>query len=363
MSGEAGGSRKYWPSEAHFVKSADPLRVLHVGVGNRGQWPLAACGKSENFASAALCDVSQRALAEARKQTGIGSYSCFQSLEQALTELGASLDCAIICSPTRFHVLQAELCLKAGLSVLVEKGMAPGWYSACHLVAAAREAKGRACVAQNYRYNSVEQTVRQALSDPEHPAHPGRVHQVTYNQQRVRPEPRTLDYPFASVWDMSCHHFDTLSFWFGALSHCTAFAWQATWSAYQHASNTSAHLEYENGVVVHYLHTHDAARAGIALEIHGERGCLSFTQADNGDSEVSFSARPAEQFAVCPRSEVPLAQADGEAALLQDCHAYFSGGQEPGVSVSNNLETMAACEMMVRSIKGNRRVSRRELDA
>ena len=36
---------------------------------------------------------------------------------------------------------------------------------------------------------------------------------------------------------------------------------------------------------------------------------------------------------------------------------------EPGVSVRHNLETMAACEMMVRSITERRECFRKELDS
>jgi len=37
-------------------------------------------------------------------------------------------------------------------------------------------------------------------------------------------------------------------------------------------------------------------------------------------------------------------------------------GVEPGVSVRNNLETLAACEMTVRSIERGRTIRREELD-
>jgi hypothetical protein len=36
-------------------------------------------------------------------------------------------------------------------------------------------------------------------------------------------------------------------------------------------------------------------------------------------------------------------------------------GREPGISAANNLQTMAACEMMVRSIREQRAVRRVEL--
>jgi hypothetical protein len=54
--------------------------------------------------------------------------------------------------------------------------------------------------------------------------------------------------------------------------------------------------------------------------------------------------------------------AQGEAGLLRDFYTYVQGGAEPGVSVRNNLETMAACEMMVRSITERRECFRKELD-
>lgn len=345
-----------------------PLKVLHVGVGNRGSWPLRVCGGESGFVSAGLVDVDTEALQSAKALTGLADEHCFASLEQALQALGSQLDCAIVCSPTRFHVPQAERCLEAGLGVLVEKGMAPDWQSARHLaalvtkhsVANSTHQPVKACVAQNYRYNALERTIQAALTDPNHSAHPGRAHQVTYSHHRVRPEPRSLDYPFASVWDMSCHHLDNLSLWFGPLQRATAFAWRAIFSAYEHASNTSAHLEYANEVVVQYLHTHDAARGSQLLEVHGERGALTFSESAEG-KELRFSERPREQFGVRESSTVEWLPAEGERGLLRDFRDYLLGGPEPGISVANNLETMAACEMLVRSIQERRSCSRSEL--
>jgi hypothetical protein len=54
--------------------------------------------------------------------------------------------------------------------------------------------------------------------------------------------------------------------------------------------------------------------------------------------------------------------AQGEADLLRDFRAYILSGAEPGISARNNLETMAACEMMVRSITLKRTCRRAELE-
>lgn len=332
------------------------LRVLHVGVANRGTWPLKQCNASTGFQPATLCDVSTTALAAAREMTGLPESAVFTDFDDALRR--SDVDCAIICTPTVLHVPLAKRCIDAGLPVLIEKGMAPDWASATDLVRTAERAAAKVAVAQNYRYFPHERTIRRAIQDPTCEFHVGPVHLLTYSQNRVRPVPRTLTYPFASVWDMSCHHFDNLLAWLGRIREMTAFSWRADWSAYEHDNNTTAHLLFEGGTRVHYIHTHDASRSSLEVQVHGERGAL-FRQGD----ELTFSLRPTEQFGTRPVTTVPLEPGNGEADVLRDFHRYVTTEIEPGISARNNLETMAACEMMVRSITGRRMVARGELES
>jgi predicted dehydrogenase len=333
------------------------LKVLHVGVSNRGKWPLEKCDASSGFASHALCDVTEAALAEARTITGLPTSACFTSVDEAIARGGA--DCMIVCAPTILHVPLAKKAIAAGLPVLVEKGMAPTWADALELVRVVRSANAIVAVAQNYRYNPVERTIRAAIRDPDHSAHVGEVHLVQYAQNRVRPFVRTLSYPFASVWDMSCHHFDSLADWFGPIASMHAHAWGASWSAYEHPNNTAGHFTFANGTTCcHYLHTHDAARSSVDIQIHGSRGALVFD-----GSKLTFNERPLEQFGTRDIVDVPMVAAHGERDVLRDFHAYITDGIEPGISARNNLETMAACEMMVRSVTLGRTVTRSELDA
>jgi predicted dehydrogenase len=335
------------------------LKVLHIGVSNRGEWPLRHCNASTGFVPAALCDVSEAALAGARAKTGLPESACFTDADRAIRE--SKVDCVIVCAPTVHHVPLAKKAIDAGLPVLIEKGMAPDFASAQHLAEHARSKRAIACVAQNYRYNPIERTICRAINDPSSPAYVGEVHQISCSQQRVRPDPRTLTYPFASVWDMSCHHFDNLQYWLGAPAlSMTAHSWRADWSKYPHDSNTFAHIVYANAArtAVHYLHTHDAARASLEVQVHGSRGALVWRQ-----REIDFSLRPTEQFGSRPIEPVSLETTGGEADLLRDFHRYITEGVEPGISVRNNLEIMAACEMMVRSIMHRRTVERDELSA
>lgn len=333
-----------------------PLRVLHVGVSNRGEWPLRKCDAASGFVPALLCDVTPAALENARKITGLPESACFTDVDKAIASGGA--DCMIICAPTVLHVPLAKKAIAAGLPVLVEKGMAPDWASACDLVRTARDAGAIVAVAQNYRYGGAERTIWRAINDPAFEAYVGEVHLITYTQNRVRPVPRTLTYPFASVWDMSCHHFDNLHYWIGPLAEMTAFSWRARWSAYEHDNNTTAHMVFRNKTRVHYIHTHDVARSNLEVQVHGERGALVLRE-----NEITFNERPIEQFGSRPILPVPHEAHAGEAGVLRDFHAYITEGLEPGISARSNLETMAACEMMVRSITQQRTIRRDELES
>ncbi|EIQ00545.1 putative dehydrogenase [Opitutaceae bacterium TAV1] len=332
------------------------LKVLHVGVTNRGFWPIAHATPSTGFVPHALCDIDPAALDEARRRANLPAASCYTDFGEALARGGA--ECVIICTPTKFHVPMVMQAVEAGLPVLVEKGMAPDWASACRCAAFVQARNAIAAVAQNYRYRAVELTIRRALRDPSFEAWPGPVHQVSFSNQRVRPHPRTLDYPFASIWDMSCHHMDTLLDWFGPVASVTAHAWRAGWSPYtRDEPNTSAHLVFANGAHVHYLHTHDAARSTYDIELHGERGALFLRE-----GRLQFNTRPEEQFGSRPVGEITPVVSEELDDLLRDFHKWITNGVEPGISVRHNLETMAACELLVRSISQKRTVARQELD-
>ena len=335
------------------------LKTLCVGVSGRGQWPLQTCCPEKGFQISALCDLDSSALEAGRELTSVSPSHCYSDYARALAK--AEADCVIICTPTVHHVPMARQALERGLPVLVEKGMAPDWETACQAVAFAREVNGIFCVSQNYRYKAVERTLHRVLHAADDPANVGEPYQLDYIQHRVRPEPRTLNYPFASVWDMSCHHFDNFLFWFGPVAEFTAHAFEAPWSNYPYPNNTSAFLRFENGVVVNYFHGHDSARSDFYCGLHGELGAVMARTDESGEQVLEFSHRPVEQWGRSETSAVPLAQAPNESGVLADFHSYIAEGIEPGISGNHNLEVMAMCQMMVISAEENRTVHRSEL--
>src|SRR5207248_2183334 len=119
-----------------------------------------------------------------------------------------------------------------------------------------------------------ERAIRAMLADKNHAHHPGDVRIVDYVHHRYRPDPRTLNYPYALVWDMGCHHVDSLSCWLGPAKRVTARSWNTPWSKYQHDANIAAIIEYESGAVCNYVLTHTATFNEWRVILQGERGAL-----------------------------------------------------------------------------------------
>jgi predicted dehydrogenase len=332
------------------------VRTIHVGVGGRGKWPVEIMGADPKFKPVAVVDMNPAFLADARAALKLPESAAFSDAATAFHSVDA--DAVVICTPTRTHASLARQAFEARKHVLVEKGMTMLWDEAKALVAEADAASVKFCVAQNYRYGSGERFIKRAIDDASHPHHPGAVKIAEYVHHRYRPEPRTLDYPFAMVWDMSCHHVDSLSNWLGPPTRVTAKTFNPPWSKYAHDANITATIEYASGAVCAYTLTHSATISDWHVILQGERGALRTYDVKG----VQFYPRPDAQLAGSPpvACDVPPGPKT-EQGVADDFHRYITDGTEPGISGRQNLNTLAVCEMLVRSATLGRPVTRDEL--
>jgi predicted dehydrogenase len=337
------------------------LRTIHVGVGGHGQWTSDVLGKDPKFKPVALVDTNAAALRVAQyrlNEMGHKSVPGFSGLTGALSQIEA--DALIICTPTKTHAEYARMGFAVNMHVLVEKPMTIDGAEAKALVAEADAAWVKFCVAQNYRYTAVEQTISYILAHPDHPHYPGEIRIADYVHHRYRPEPRNLDYPFAMVWDMSCHHMDSLSRWLGKAKQVTARSYAAPWTQYVHDANVSAFIEYESGAICNYVLTHDATMYQWRIALQGERGALVLTNHD----KLRFYGKPGQQLASAEAESLDCEVMDcpvPEACIADDFFKYVVEDVEPGISGRRNLRTMAMCEALVRSAKNKRPVELAEL--
>ena len=325
-----------------------PIRTIHVGVGRRGRWPLEVLTADPRFQPVALVDVSAELLVEARALTGLDEAASCSQLEAALAAVPA--DAVIICTPTAFHGPLARQAFQAGKHVLVEKGMTTNWQDAVALVAEAESADVRFCVSQNYRYRTEVQTLKAAVASGAY----GTPHLIDLVHHRYRPTPRTLDYHFAMVWDMSVHHLDNLVFCFGPVAEVTARSFTTPWSQYSHDAGVSGVLHFASGAVATYAMSHIASFNDYRLVVQSAEGVLTWDGED-----WQWQATPQADFGSAqPPQAVPHAPAPArsEQGVIDAFYRYIADGVEPGISGRNNLEVLRACEMLCRSSQEQRTV-------
>lgn len=332
------------------------IRTIHVGVAARGTWPLDVMGKDERFEPVALVDLSQDALDAGRAMVGLGADRCFNDLSRAIDTVDA--DAVILCTPTKTHGPLSRVAFDRGKHVLVEKGMTMDFAEAIDLVAHARGAGVKFCVSQNYRYTPVERTITHLLNTPDHPHHPGQPMIVDYVHHRYRPEPRTLNYPDAMIWDMSCHHVDSLACWLGEARSVQARSWNAPWSKYEHDSNITAVIEYASGAICNYTLTHSATYSQYSVVLQGQRGALRAFDVKG----VQFYPCPQKQLGASSPVDCQIVSTErSEQGVASAFYDYIARDIEPGISGRLNLHTLAVCEMLARSARENRLVTREEL--
>jgi predicted dehydrogenase len=86
----------------------------------------------------------------------------FASLEEGLEQ---NPTVAMICSPTRFHLEQAGLCLKQGCALFIEKPLADRWQAVSKFVKMAASARRPVLVGCNFRFHPGLQLLKQLLEE------------------------------------------------------------------------------------------------------------------------------------------------------------------------------------------------------
>ena len=321
------------------------LRAILVGVGGRGIWPVRRTVAHPDITAVAMVDKNAEHLGAAAAINGLPESRWFTDLETALQAV--ECDAVIICTPTVTHAPLSELAFRYGKHVLVEKALTHDFQQAVELVQKAKAAGVHFCVAQNYSWMRHNEMVRTILSDPAHPFYPGEVAMIDIHCYRYRPEPRTMTYPWAMVWDMTCHHADMLLYWFPEpIQVLWAHSFNPSWSRYPYHSNITATLKVGESVHCNYLLFHSSTLSETRVIIQGDRGVLEITN----QRELLFHPQPPAQLQVATpvKCELPeTISADGVEEMLQSFCDLVLRGKETRISASNNLRILAVCREMI----------------
>jgi len=330
------------------------LRVILVGVGGHGQWAVELFGKDPKFNPVAVVDTNTTTAKVAQyrlQEMGRKGVSVFSGLTGALSQVEA--DALVICTPTSTHAEYCHMGFSVSMHVLVESCMTTEWGKAKQLVEEAAAAWSKFCVVQRDRYSAIEQTMRYILKTPHHPAFPGEPKRASFVQHSTLKEGGVLDESITGACDLIGRHADSLAAWLGPVKKVTGQLSRAPWSAWIHDSEFRATIEYGTKAVCDYWLWFDAAIPRDEVVLEGERGALAMVS----HAELYFYPRDGSDVQIVEVMESPLS----EQAIADEFFEYIVKEVEPAISGKSNLQTLAVCEMIIRSAKAGRTVERSEL--
>lgn len=338
-------------------RPAAPLRVLQVGLGNRGRMWASIIEGRDDVTHSGVVDVDPARLEAFRWSHP--DIPVFPALETALasTEGGAVL----LVTPPSDRLIQARRIFAAGLPLLAEKPLTLDLGEAVQIVELARQAELPLMVGLNFRYLPVSRKTRELIAR-KILGEPG-FGQFVYlrNRDGRRPElnkyPLTMRHPM--MLEQSIHHLDLIRYCYDReVLQVMCRTWNPGWSMYAHHSNVSCLLTLAGGLEVNYLGTWTSG--WDQLEFQWRTDCADGVIVQRQLFEDLATARM-EDHGLTP-IELPACRPfyDDSDALLSAFINHVRYGSALECSGADHLLTLALCFAAIESSETGRAVELRE---
>jgi predicted dehydrogenase len=331
------------------------MRTVHVGIRGRGRWALDLASADARFEPVAVVSRDPDAVRPDAVAAGVAPERVASSLEEAL-RAAPEADAVVVSTPVEQHARDLRAAFAAGRHVLVEKCLSNRWDEARRLVEEADAAGVRLVVAQNYRYRPESVALAAALATGAYgtPGH------VDLNLQKYRPAPRQQDYPCAVFWDQGCHHVDEFQALLGPVTEVEARSFSVPWSRYRDDAAVQVLARFASGATWTALLSNLGRSFVVQTAVHTELGTFV-----GGSGGWRWSRAAAPEDAAFgwndPPEELPVptgAPPTGEHGVLDDFHRAVVDGISTPLDGRANLEVLRVCEMVERSVRQRRAVSR-----
>ena len=307
------------------------IRLIHLGVGGRGKWPISRAAEREDFESVALVDVNEENLAAAREVSGLPESACFRDMKEAVDKVYA--DAIVVITPTQLHAQQCMEALRSGKHVMVEKPFTLDLSEARQIVKEADSRDLRVAVCQNDRYSASSVTIRRLVREGTY----GKTSfglLTKYGMRRGTHHSGKVRHSY--LWERGIHDFDTMRSLFDARpTHVWGHSFNPQWSPYDHGAGTYAWVGFEGGATCGALCTFSAHKPGTNFRIEFEGGTL---ESDGRELRLQRPGTKIDER--LPLDEVP----PGETVLLDGFYRYIAEGVEPDFGGHQNLITVALVE-------------------
>ena len=332
------------------------IRIAVAGMGARGQHWVREVRAAPAFELAACVDVDAGALQRASARLDVSPDQCFTDLATAL-ETSAS-QAVIVATPPDCHATSCQASLDRKLAVLVEKPFTIQLSEAAPLVAQAGANNTPLLVAQNHRYLRSFRTVKRLINE----GLLGRVGMVVCHYYRPchSMAESLAKLPNSVLWGMGVHHLDALHYVLGSkVTSVNAETFNLPWGRLPRGASLQVMLAMANDTRVSYSATYESTGHTLfegGQEFYarfiGERGTLHVFQRWLIFWETGKLPRLILRG---PRKKTE------EQVLLDQLERALIHGEQPEVSGSDNLQTVAILEACVRSDAEGRRINPQEL--
>jgi predicted dehydrogenase len=330
------------------------VRCIQVGYGGIGRGMVTrSLTRKPWYRTAAVVDVRDAALRQAQQDLGLLDAALFTSPEAALAAVEA--EAVFINTPSELHYEQCRAALEAGRHVLVAKPITNDFEQAVRLVELAAAKRVTLSVGQQIRFNRHYLAVRRFVES-------GRIGQVEFAyflNAKPRFDPLNLkDMDQPALYEMSCHHFDSLLALFprAAPESIVADGFRPSWSRYAGPSMVNALIEFRDGPHVLYHGGFSSQGPLYELRLEGSSGALRCRGLHMSNDTMAYAvAAPGGQFGE-ERIDDGIPAANPFDRFFDVWYEYLAGGPEPPFSGRNNLKVFAMLAAGIDSIRTGGRV-------
>jgi UDP-N-acetylglucosamine 3-dehydrogenase len=234
---------------------------------------------------AGVCDRDADLLERTRQRFAVPG--AWPTIEEALSQ--ESFDAAVIVVPTSEHLVAAELCLKKGLSVFIEKPMASTVEECDRILAMARNSSSVLMVGHIERFNPVVKRLHEFLQE----RFLGDIYCVETTRSGPFPK-RLYGSKDGVVIDLAVHDLDLISYLFGGLRQLYANC--ITTQEKHQDIHARVMFKTERDIVGSSQFSWISPRKERSITIYGDKGILQGDLVDqevwyfeNGDVEIDYS--------------------------------------------------------------------------
>jgi len=332
----------------------ETIECIVVGCGGITQDMLTEWRKRPQYRTVALVDIHEEALRATGEEFGVPEAGRYEDLSVALERCAAPV--VMVNTPSHLHYAPTKAALEAGRHVLVAKPFATEFEQGVELVRLA-EAKGvTLCVAQQTRYRRHYEAVRRFVAA----GALGQVEMVNF----LNPKPgtggdRLLGLEQPALYEMSCHHFDSVAAVLGEPEPewVIADGFQPSWSVYRGPCMVNVMVAYRDGTHLLYQGGLSSQADCYELRLEGTKGALRCRGIHMSNDTMGYEVAAARGQWQAAAIDAGIPLQDPFLPFFDVWYAYLQGGPEPPFSGRRNLRVLALVSAAADAVVSGTRVA------